>query len=114
MLGIPGRAPGRAVPGDDQVVEDVDVQQLACFNNRPGDMDILRAGAGIPAGVVVGNEDPGGVVNQGGLRKTSPHLRGVDTALVELDQVQELVAGIEVRHPQFFVIRLPRKQVRMA
>ncbi len=33
-----------------------------------------------------------------------PHLRRVDAALVELDQVEHPIAGVQVHHPQFFMV----------
>ena len=42
---------------DHQVIQHIDIEQLAGLNNGPGDGNIIRAGRGITAGVVVGDDD---------------------------------------------------------
>ena len=49
-----------AVVADDDVVEELDAEELAALVKALGDAAVFRAGRGVAAGMVVGDDDSGG------------------------------------------------------
>src|SRR5947209_11650529 len=96
---------------DNQMVEQLDLQQLARLNQSAGHLDILRAGLGCAAGVVVRDDDRGALEQDRQLEDfTGPDDRRVQTALVEAMQALYLVFGIQASHPELLVVEMPHLQ----
>ena len=53
---------GHACGPDDQVIKNVNIKQFTGFYNGAGNGNIIRAGGGVSAGMIVGNDDRGGIV----------------------------------------------------
>ena len=49
-----------ATTGEDEMVQDLDIEQLAGFDQGAGNGDIIRAGGWIAGGMIVGDDDGGG------------------------------------------------------
>ena len=86
-----------AVPDYDVVIE-FDTHYAPGLDELAGDVDIVLAGGGVTAGVVVGHDNGGGAFLDGGLE----HFARVDDVGVEAAHgygflAQELVLGVEVQ-----------------
>ena len=90
-----------AVAADNDVVEDLDVEELAGFDEHLGDADVLGAGRGVAAGVVVDDDDGGG---QAADRFTEDladaHDGGVEAAGIDGVDTANEVLGVEQNDAQ--------------
>ena len=88
------------------MIQELDIQKLACLQDCSRHRRVIRAGRWISRGMVVTQDDSRCVI-----RDCSPedfshtHLAGVHRALIQLDQVHHPIAGVQVEHPQLFMIQ---------
>lgn len=81
--------------GDDEVVGDVDVKELGGLDEVVGKVLVLLGGFGGAGGVVVGEDDGGGEVFEGGLEDVTRVDEGfVEGADGDGLSVDELAAGV--------------------
>ena len=77
---------------DHQMVEHIYAEELAGVHDLTGDGDIFRGGRGVARGVVVGDDDRGGVLFERFLEDLAhAHGRGVDRADVDGVMAQDVV-----------------------
>ena len=92
-----------AVAADNDVVEDLDVEEAAGFDDHLGDADVFGAGRGVAAGVVVDDDDGGGEAAD---RLTEDladaHDGGVEAAGVDGVDMAGEVLGVEDHDAQLF------------
>jgi hypothetical protein len=65
------------VLGDDDVVEDLDIEEFECFPDFPSGFQVCFCGLGVVAGVVVYEDDGGGVDQAAGSDDIFSVYRGV-------------------------------------
>lgn len=93
----------RGTAPEDEVVEDLDLEQVAGPDQVPGHADVGLGGAGVPGGMVVGEDDGVRAGHDGG----AEDLSGMDEDLVQeslgdgLD-AQEAAAGVDEEHLEAF------------
>ena len=89
---------------DDQVVQDPEVDGSGCLRQGSGEVLIFRGRLGIPAGVVVDEDDAGGVVGQSLLDDLAGvYHRPVDGSFLEDLVIQDPVLGIQKNDHEGFV-----------
>jgi hypothetical protein len=86
----------KTVVADDEMIDQFDVQLLACLHQLLCDGDILVRGGWIATGMVVADNNAGAIAQDGGavdLRCTQ--YRAIDRSLVARDILDDLVLRIE-------------------
>ena len=91
---------------DYQMIEYFHVQQLASLDDRARYRDIVGAGSGVAAGMVVDHNQSGGILSNRFLEDfTHPDLRRIDRAFVNLHSYQHAVPSVQQDHAQMLLLQ---------
>ena len=90
---------------EDEVIQDFDVQQVACFNNGFGEGDVFSGGGRVTAGVIVREGDGEGVSADGFAEDFGDACRGgVDGTSIEGGLGEDVVFGVQDEETDFFLL----------